>query len=72
MKGEINIVASDVQCVTANELAARWRVSKWAVHDALKKGGLRGFQLAGAKRRTWRIPVSEVARYEREGGNPAQ
>ena len=66
MSGEIN---SEVQCLTVNELADRWRVSKWAVHDALKKGGLKGFQMAGSQRRTWRIPVVEVTRYEREGGN---
>jgi len=53
--------------LTVAEVAARLRVSEFAVRDWLRKGYLRGFRMGGTKA-GWRIRPSEVQRYitERE------
>lgn len=47
-----------------SELAARWRVSRHTIVDAIRKGKLRAFKVGELQ---YRVSAEEVARYEQQG-----
>lgn len=54
--------------VTPEQVAQRWGVSTKCVRDMLCSGSLAGFKTGtGGPKSQWRILVSEIERYEREG-----
>jgi len=54
--------------MTPSQIAARWGVHSRTVRDMLAAGTLKGFKTGtcGPKAQ-WRVLMSEVERYEREG-----
>lgn len=55
----------DEPLLTVKEVAARLRVSEWAVTNWLRTGELKGWRLGG-KRAGWRIRESEFRRFVEE------
>lgn len=54
--------------MTPNQIGERWGVHPRTVRDMLAAGTLKGFKTGtGDTKAQWRVLVSEVERYEREG-----
>ena len=51
-----------------NQIAERWRLDPATIRAMLRDGILKGFKVGtGGPRANWRVLLSEVERYEREG-----